>query len=559
MSDFLLITREEASRRGWNELDVVLVTGDAYVDHPSFGASVIGRVLESRGYRVGIIAMPDWRNPAAVRVFGRPRLFFGVTSGNVDSMLARYTAFKKVRNDDPYVPGGAGGVKPEHAVITYCNLIKAAYKDVPIVIGGIEASMRRIAHYDFLGDKVRRSILGDAKADILAYGMAEQAVVEIAGRIASGRWLEGIPGTVIMAREAPEGSQILPREEEVIESPEAFEELYRTFFRSQDMVLVQPAGKRFIVHYPPALTTTTDLDRIYALPYRYAPHPAYAQPIPAFEMIKDSITSHRGCVSGCSFCAVSLHQGRRIISRSAESVLSEIDRRVQTQGFKGHITDIGGPSANMYGFDCRSGWQCQRESCTFPQLCHKLVIRTRAWMDLLDNASAIKGIAHVTVGSGIRYDLLMRDPERETILETLIARHISGQLKIAPEHTSPSVLTAMRKTPVFDLKDFVREFRATTASLGKKRYLLPYLMSCHPGCSLEDMHAMHQEIYGIFGLVPRQVQAFIPLPMTLSSVMYCTGTDPLTRERSAVERDMTRRRTQHQVFSSRAPRPSRGS
>lgn len=542
--DFLPLTRDEAARRGWAELDIVLITGDAYVDHPSFGTAVIGRVLERQGYRVGIIAMPDWRNPAAVSVFGRPRLFFGISSGNVDSMLARYTAFQKVRNDDPYCPGGTGGIKPEQAVIKYSNLVKAAYKDVPIVIGGIEASMRRIAHYDYRGDKIRRAIIEDARADILAYGMAEQAVVTIAERLAAGTSLQGIPGTVIMTREAPPGALALPREEEVIASAAAFLECYRLFYLHQDKLLVQPAGKRHLVHNPMGRMTPAALDALYELPYLYAPHPSYPESIPAFEMIRHSVAAHRGCVSGCSFCSVALHQGRRIIAR--RGIRDEIERIVRMPGFKGHITDIGGPSANMYGYDCRNDWVCRRESCTFPQLCPNLVIRTTPWMDLLDTAAGIKGVRHVTVGSGIRYDLLMRDRDHAAVLQALAQRHISGQLKIAPEHTVPNVLAAMRKSPVSDLEGFVGALRA--ASAGKRQYPLPYLMSCHPGCRLEDMHAMRKEILRIFGFVPRQVQAFIPLPMTLSSVIYATGVDPLTGERYPVERHQDGRRRQHQVF-----------
>ncbi|HQP29947.1 MAG TPA: hypothetical protein PLB81_01355 [Deltaproteobacteria bacterium] len=327
MNGFLPLNRDEASRRGWNELDIVLVTGDAYVDHPAFGAAVIGRVLERQGYRIGIIAMPDWRDPLSVRIFGRPRLFFGVTSGNVDSLLARYTAFKKVRNDDPYAPGGLGGAKPERAVIVYCNLIKAAYKDVPIVLGGIEASMRRMAHYDFIDDTLRRTILEDTRADILAYGMAEAAVMEIADRLASGKTLEGIPGTVVMARQKPPGALVLPAQEDVMASQDSFLEFSRLCHLNQDKVLAQPCGKRFLVQHPLPEPSPERLEETYTLPYSYAPHPAYREPIPAYEMIKDSITAHRGCVSGCSFCSVALHQGRRIVARAADAVMDEIEHR----------------------------------------------------------------------------------------------------------------------------------------------------------------------------------------------------------------------------------------
>jgi len=550
MSGFLPLTRDEAARRGWTELDIVLVTGDAYVDHPAFGAAVIGRVLERRGYRVGIIAMPDWRDPSSIRTFGRPRLFFGVTSGNVDSMLARYTAFKKVRNDDPYAPGGLGGAKPERAVIVYCNLIKAAYKDVPIVLGGIEASMRRMAHYDFIGDMVRRSILEDTRADILAYGMAEAAVIEIANRLAAGHGLEGIPGTLIMVRQAPPGALDLPAQEDVMASPDAFLEFSRLCLLNQDKLLVQASNKRFIVQHPLPQTSSDMFEESYTLPYSYAPHPAYKEPIPAYEMIRDSITAHRGCVSGCSFCSVALHQGRRIVARRADAILAEIEHRARLRKGAFTVSDIGGPSANMYGFDCQKAWHCQRQSCAFPKLCPNLVIKTGPWIDLLDRAARLRGVKRVTIGSGVRYDLIMRDSESRSVMQALCGNHVSGQLKIAPEHTEPEVLAAMRKTPAAELKDFISLFRDSAAKSGRRLYLLPYLMSCHPGCTLGHMHSMRKEVMRVFGFIPQQVQAFIPLPMTLSSIIYATGSDPLTGERLTVERTAHRRRQQHNVFFS---------
>ena len=395
---FLPITREELTQRGWNEVDIVLITGDAYIDHPAFGTAVIGRTLEQRGYRVGIIAMPDWKDPQSVTVFGKPRLFFGVTSGNVDSMLARYTAFKRDRSDDPYVPGGKAGRKPERAVLAYCNLIKAVYKDVPLVIGGVEASMRRVAHYDYWDNKVRRSILEDARADILVYGMGEKAITTIAERLQRehgstpltmtiDQLLQGILGTVMLSKELPEGAKLLPVEEEVLASKEAFGEFYRLFFRHQQQLLAQPTGKRYLIHHPPATISSEELDAIYALPYTRQPHPSYKEPIPAFEMIRNSVTAHRGCVSGCSFCSLSLHQGKKIVSRSPASVLREVEIIANQPDFKGHITDIGGPSANMYGFDCQQDWNCARESCLFPSLCWNLRINTRAWLKLLKQAA----------------------------------------------------------------------------------------------------------------------------------------------------------------------------
>lgn len=548
------------TQRGWDAVDIVLISGDAYVDHPAFGLAVIARVLESQGYRVGIIAMPDWRDPDSIAVLGKPRLFFGVTSGNVDSMLARYTAFKRYRSDDPYAPGGKAGRKPERAVLVYCNLIKAAYKDVPLVIGGVEASMRRAAHYDFWSNKVRRSIIEDARADILVYGMGEQAIVTIAERlqqrrgmsalqgesIASG--LKNIPGTVLLSGDGPPEAYHLPAEEEVLNSKETFVEFYQEFYRHQHQILAQPTGKRYLLHYPPANISPESLDAIYALPFLRKPHPSYTEAIPGFEMIRHSVTAHRGCVSGCSFCSLTLHQGKRIISRSPQSVLREVRTIAQEPDFKGHITDIGGPSANMYGFECQRDWKCTRESCLFPALCPNLRLNTSRWMNLLQQAARIQGVSLVTVGSGVRYDLLLRNPDARKLLETLLAHHISGQLKIAPEHTDPQVLRAMRKIPLVELSEFLDLFRQIARQQRKKRYLLPYLMSCHPGSNQKNMRAMQQTIRTLFGFVPKQVQAFIPLPMTLSSVIYYTGIDPLTGEHFDVVRDMNERRKQHQEF-----------
>ncbi len=528
--------------------DIILITGDAYVDHPSFGTAVIGRVLEQQGYRVGVIAMPDWHDPASVTRLGAPRLFFGVTSGNVDSLLSRYTAFKRYRSDDPYVPGGKAGRKPERAVLTYCNLIKAAYKNVPVVIGGVEASMRRIAHYDFWSNSVRRSIIEDARADVLVYGMGERAIVTLAERLDRGASLEGIAGTVMLTRQKPDGAHLLPAEEEVMASKQAFLELYREFYRQQHRILAQPTGKRWLAHYPPSVMSSEELDAIYELPFTRQPHPSYTQEIPALTMIRHSITAHRGCVSGCSFCSLGLHQGKRIVSRSPRSILREAGRIAEMPDFKGHITDIGGPSANMYGFDCTRDWRCRRESCLFPALCPNLRLTTRTWLTLLQRAAKIPGVSKVTVGSGIRYDVLMQDPAHRKILRDLLAHHVSGHLKIAPEHTSPKVLRAMRKTPLASLSRFLQHFRGLTGKKGKAQYPLPYVMSCHPGSTLKDMQRMKDEIVSLFHYVPHQVQAFIPLPMTLSSVIYYTGVDPLTGEHFKVVQDMNERRRQHQVF-----------
>ncbi|MFH0976577.1 MAG: YgiQ family radical SAM protein [Spirochaetota bacterium] len=544
---FLPITRKEMIDRGWDSVDIVLITGDAYVDHPSFGSAVIGRVLESKGFRVGIIAMPDWRDPGSIDLFGKPNLFFAVTGGAIDSMLACYTAFKRKRSDDPYAPGGRGN-KPERAVIVYCNLIKKLYKDVPIVIGGIEASMRRIAHYDFWDNKVRRSIIEDSRADILVYGMGEKAIAEIAERLSSDKDIEGIPGTAVMAKNYPAGAFILPAEEDAVKNKSSFIDLYKLFYLHQQKTLAQPAGKRFLVHYPAPAMSSKELDDVYALPYKRSPHPLYKEPVPAFDMIKNSVTCHRGCVSGCSFCSLSLHQGRRIISRSRDSVLGEVKAIADAKDFKGHITDIGGPSANMYGFRCSKGWKCGRESCLYPSVCPNLLLSVKKWIDLLAAAAHIKGVKSVTIGSGIRYDIFMMDPDHKAALKAIVKSHISGQLKIAPESTSPRVLRAMRKIPVFELMEFIRLFKDCNSMLGKKQYLIPYFMSCHPGSLYEDMKATREDVLALFGFVPDQVQMFIPLPMTLSSVIYYTGIDPVTGESFKSVGAMQERKKQHGIW-----------
>ncbi len=546
--NFLPITKEEMNKKGWDELDVILVTGDAYVDHPAFGIAVIGRVLESKGFRVGIISMPDWKNSDSLKALGKPRLFFGVTGGAVDSLVSKYTAFKRLRSDDPYTPGKEGSDRPDRAIITYCNHIKSIYKDVPVVIGGIEASMRRIAHFDFWSNKVRRSIIEDSRADMLVYGMGESQIVEIARRLSADEGLENIPGTVTISRQIPDDVLMLPTEEDAVNDINSFLELYKLFFRNQHRTMAQKTAKRYIVHYPPPVENTDSLDNIFSLPFTRMPHPSYREKIPAHEMIKNSIISHRGCFSGCSFCSLSLHQGKRIISRSRNSVIDEIRNMAESSYFKGHITDIGGPSANMYSFNCAVNWKCNRESCLFPSMCRNIRFSTSSWIDLLDDALSVKGVKNVTVGSGMRYDLFMKDPGHKVLLNKLVKSFISGQLKIAPEHTSERVLTAMRKTPLYSLNEFVKQFRNSTANAGKKQYLLPYLMSCHPGCMFNDMKDAKRQILSTFNFIPDQVQAFMPLPMTLSSVIYYTGKDPLTNETFPVAKDMNERRKQHNVF-----------
>ena len=547
--EFLPVSKKDMNARGWDEVDIVLVNGDAYVDHPAFGAAVVGRQLEAAGYRVGIISMPDVTTAESMKVLGRPRLFFAITSGNVDSMVARYTAFKKVRNDDPYAPGGKAGHKPDRALIVYANLVKQAYKGVPLVIGGLEASMRRLVHYDYWSNKVRRSIIEDTRADLLIYGMADGQIEEAASRYVRGENLEGIPGTVVISKECPEEAIILQEESEVAKDKGALLQFYKSFYRHRNHLLAQPVNKRYLLHYPQNFSLAQErLEAVYRLPFLRRPHPVYQEEIPAFTMIRDSINAHRGCVSGCSFCSLGLHQGKRIVSRSKESVLAEVKEISRGKGFKGHITDVGGPSANMYGFTCKIDWKCSRESCTSPKLCKNLSLDASDWFSLLDEVVKEPGVKKVTVGSGIRYDVLMRSGNSKANLKKLVEHHISGQLKIAPEHLDPKVMQAMRKDPVFDLEEFIRIYSDINKKRGKKQYLIPYLMSCHPGCDLEKMKKLKRRVKDSFGFVPKQVQAFLPLPMTISSIIYYTGQDPITGEKYFVERDPNKRRKQNEVF-----------
>lgn len=532
---------------GWSEADVILITGDAYIDHPSFGAAVIGRFLEHHGFKVAVCDAVGENDQERIRSFGRPRLFYGVTSGNVDSSLMKFTAFGKIRNDDPYLPESAAGSRPDRALIKFCNLIKQIDKETPVVIGGIEASMRRFAHYDFTSAKLRRTILADSRADLLIHGMGEFAALECARRISSAESLRGIPGTMIFTKEKESGSLELPCEEETLESKEKFSDAFAAVYLNRDKVISQKSGTRWIASYPQKEFTTDDIDLVYSLPFVRKPHPKYdGHKIPAFEMIKFSINSHRGCVSGCSFCSIYMHQGKRIISRSFRSCTSEAEKIASMDYFKGHITDLGGPSANMYGTECSNGWKCSRESCLYPSRCRNLKTNHDKWFKLMREIDSLKNVKHLTVGSGIRYDLFISDSPG--LLDEFISKRVSGQLKVAPEHTEETVLRAMRKKPLCSFGKFAEKYFASTKKLGIKRYIIPYLMSAHPGSTESGMIEMKNKIKALLKFIPDQVQLFIPLPGTISSVTYYTGKDPLTGEKFFSEHDKNRKRRQHGIF-----------
>ena len=568
MKDFLPISKEDLKKRGWDELDVILLTGDAYVDHPSYGAALIGRVLENAGFKVGIIAQPDWHKLEDFKRLGRPRLFFGVTAGNIDSMLAKYTANKKIRNVDDYSPGGEPLLRPERASIIYTNKLQEAFKDVPIVLGGIEASMRRLAHYDYWSDKVRRSLLLDSKADILVYGMGEKQILEIANRLKDGiANLENIPGTVIARRsiEDVRNYVLIPSFEDISQDKNAFNLAFKTIYSESDPIsgktVAQKCGDRFVVQYPPAKPLTTEeMDNIYSLSYMRDWHPMYDRKggVPGFEIVRYSITSHRGCSGGCSFCSLYLHQGRIIQSRSIESIVREIAEIAQDNKFRGTISDIGGPTANMYMALCPS-WEktgaCRNKQCLVPEKCKNLTLGYEHSLRLWKELEKIPRVKHVFVGSGMRYDLLI-DHSSDKYLEELCNLHISGQLKVAPEHCRDHVLEFMNKPQFKIYEKFVDRFQILNQRLGKKQYLVNYLISGHPGARLED--ALELALYLAKNHIhPEQVQDYIPLPMTLSGSMYYTEKNPFTGKHLYVAKNQNDRAMQRALLQYNNPHNKR--
>jgi uncharacterized radical SAM protein YgiQ len=542
---FLPITIEQAHSRGWNELDVIFISGDAYIDHPAFGVPLLARWLEKHGFRVGIIAQPDWRSKDSFMVLGKPRLFFAVSAGAMDSMVAHYTSARKLRRDDAYTPGNVHGARPNRATLIYTSRLKEAYRDVSVIIGGIEASLRRFAHYDFWEDKVRRSMIFDAKADLLIYGMAERPLLEVARRMQKGESLADIRdvrGTAYISRELPislparlsrgEGSDILeiPSCEDVVADRKMFAEAFRMASLEQNpfcaRTIVQRHGDRMLVCTPPSLPLAeAEMDAVYALPFEKGPHPSYRTLIPAWEQIKTSITSHRGCFGGCSFCAIVMHQGKTIQSRSEASVLNEIDALVSKSWFRGSISDIGGPTANMYGLSCGNPAalrSCRKESCIFPQVCRNLKTDDTQAVLLLRKARSRDGVKHVAVSSGVRYDLMERQP---AYFSDLLAHHVSGLLKIAPEHLVEHITALMHKPGRRSFENFLGRFRDENIRLGKRQQIVPYLISGHPGCTLTDMLELALELKKL-GLNVEQVQDFTPTPGTLSTCMFFTGINP---------------------------------
>ncbi len=597
----LPMTMDEARRRGWQELDVVFVTGDAYIDHPSFAMAILGRVLEAAGFRVGMISQPDWHSCDAWKTFGQPKLFFAISAGNMDSMLNHYTASKKVRNADAYSPGGRIGLRPDRATLAYCQRAREAFKGVPVIAGGVEASLRRLAHYDYWSDTVKRSILLDAKADLVVYGMGEDAILEVAQRLRAGesvRDLRDMRGVayVLGAKESAElvascdrvarpepsakgvsedaatattrpsleaqsvppiageyvPSAILPSFAEVQADKFAFAEATKIIHNETNpwnaKRLIQMHDQQAVVANPPRLPITqAAMDAIYDLPFTRKPHPVYSEPIPANEMIKDSVTIMRGCFGGCTFCSITTHQGRTIQSRSKESVLKEVRRMTTDADFKGIISDIGGPTANMYEMRCSRPEveeRCRRQSCVHPTICKLLGTDHGPLIDLMKEARETPGIRKVFVASGIRMDLARRSPE---YMRDLVKHHVGGLLKVAPEHTDAGVLELMRKPATDDFEKFTEVFNRESEKAGKKQHIVPYFIASHPG---SDLHAMID--LAVFlkrnGYRPDQVQDFIPAPFDVATAMYHTGINPFTKEPVFIAKHLRDRKLQRALM-----------
>ncbi len=548
----------EMKERGWDGVDVVFVTGDAYVDHPSFAMGILGRVLEAAGFRVGIVSQPDWESCEDWRRFGRPRLFFAISAGNMDSMINHYTANRKVRNDDAYSPGGRIGMRPDRATLAYCQRAREAYKGVPVIAGGVEASLRRLGHYDFWSDKVRRSILLDCKADLLAFGMGEDAIVEIARRLDAGesvrdlRDMRGVAYALGASETLPDDALELPSFEQISTNKRAFAEATRVIHSETNPFnarrVVQRHDKQAVVcNRPPLPISTEAMDGIYGLPYTRRPHPIYTETIPAFAMIQDSITIMRGCFGGCTFCSITTHQGRIIQSRSQESVLHEVHMMAADPRFKGVVSDIGGPTANMYQMRCTKPEVeaiCRRQSCVHPTICKLLGTDHEPLVELMKEARETKGIKKVLVASGIRMDLARRSPR---YMRDLTRHHVGGHLKVAPEHTDPGVLARMRKPCNDDFEKFATVFSEESAKAGKKQYLVPYFIASHPGSDLDAMIDL-----AVFlkrnGYKPDQVQDFIPAPFDVATAMYYTGIDPFTKKPVHVARHLRDRKLQRALM-----------
>lgn len=577
MNKFLVTSKKDMHEKGWDELDIILISGDAYVDHHSFGTSLIGRLLEAHGYKVGIIAQPDCENIDDFKKLGEPKLFFGVSSGNVDSMIANYTANKRLRSDDAFSPDNKAGLRPDRAVIRYSNALRTAYKESIIVLGGIEASLRRMAHYDYWSNKVRRSILVDARADILVYGMGERAILDIADNVKNFDFsnetyekryfpcLEYIAGTVIIRPSYDKRFvQVTESYEEVVADKDAFVSAFKKIHDNQDpftaKAMVQRHGDRYVIHNPPAMPLNTkELDTVYALPFNRLKHPSYkGQRIKAEEMIANSIVSHRGCPGECNFCGLYFHQGRIVQSRGKRSIMEEVEKLTKSPLFRGTITDVGGPSANLYMAYCKN-WKdkgaCAKKQCLMPKKCPALKLAYDKQMDLLRSIKAVKGVKHVFLQSGLRYDLLV-DHDSQKYLKYICANHISGQMKVAPEHVSDETLAYMNKPSFNVYKEFTKRFKDVLSQIQKKLFLVNYYIVAHPGSTMKDATVLSNYLKTT-GVCPEQVQDYIPLPMTVSGVMYYAGINPLTGRKVSVIKSIDQRKKYRKLLQDIKPFTSR--
>ncbi len=566
--EFLPTTREEMSALGWDELDILLVSGDAYVDSHSFGTSLLGRWLLAHGFKTGIVPQPAWETPDDVLRLGRPRLFAGVTAGAVDSLLAHYTAFRKKRGEDAYSPGGKVGLRPNRATIVYAGLVRQAFPGLPVFAGGIEASLRRASHYDFWSDSLRRSIVLDGKLDAVLFGMAESSILAMAELFGAGQARQRpgeaiararIPGSAyaIHPDAIPKDAEELPSHEAILANPALLVKATLAFERQMlrgGPCLAQRSGGRAVVFEPPTQPLTgEEMDNLYGLPFTRRAHPSYAEPVPATAMLEGSVVSHRGCGGGCSFCSLASHQGRAVQSRSEKSILAEVERMTSEPGWKGSITDIGGPTSNMWGAVCSGdATSCKRDSCLFPKRCRHFRANQDGQAALLKKVAALPGLGHVRVASGVRHDLAL---ESEAYLRALVGDFTGGQLKIAPEHVSEKVLRLMRKPPVKTWNDFLKTFERLSKEAGKEQYLVPYLMSAFPGCTDDDMREL-AEWLRVRGWRPQQVQCFIPTPGTVATAMYYAGVDADGNAISVAKTDADRLR-QHRILMPEAERPER--
>ena len=565
--NFLPITREEMKERGWDQVDFVYVSGDAYVDHPSFGHAIITRLLESRGYRVGIIAQPDWRKPESVQVFGEPRLGFLVSAGNMDSMVNHYSVSKKRRKTDAYTPGGEMGKRPDYACVVYGNLIRQTYKKTPIILGGIEASLRRMAHYDYWSDKLKRSVLLDSGADVISYGMGEHSIIELAEALDAGIPVEDITyiaGTVVKTKSLDSiyDAEILPSFEDLKADKMNYARSFYTQYLNTDAFngkrLVEPYSDHlYVVQNPPAAPLTQmEMDDVYSLPYQRTYHPSYEAKggVPAIKEIKFSLISKRGCFGGCSFCALTFHQGRIVQVRSHESLIEEAKEITKDKDFKGYIHDVGGPTANFRHPSCKKQMEhgvCKTRQCLFPSPCKNLDADHRDYVSLLRKLRDIPKVKKVFIRSGIRFDYLLADKKQEFLRE-LCEYHVSGQLKVAPEHVAGPVLSLMGKPEHKVYEEFTRQFYKMNERIGKEQYLVPYLMSSHPGSTLKEAVELAEYCRDL-GYMPEQVQDFYPTPSTLSTCMYYTGVDPRTMQKVYVPKSPHEKAMQRALIQYRNP------